>query len=612
MVIALLILALHQETTLANRSQDLEKAVVEVLAVDTSSINSQGSGFIINNYGYVLTNYHVVRNSTALNVIHNYTKRKFKQHEVKMIAADHIRDIALIKLDGYVSDENMKPLTLDRSQLVREKDITLDCSQVSRDCAALKGQGIAIMGSHKESKNYYIESTVGGFSTTFDLDLRGKNQNLLPSRYNYPVFVLNNDITRGHSGSPVVDTASKVIGIAAGVGRRSKYNAFVIPIAYALELLNAVKTCVPTDYECSKLYALCDLANCTPGIHPKLFSWKNVDENDDYYGSHLYSTIDIKMRVAKGLVFSSKKPEPVKNAIVQLTDPGTEFAATSRTDENGMYKFPIIDNGNTTWSLEVTQHGYIKYTNKNFSMDHQGDFPLTKLQQIPNDHHFYATPSILSLKDKGTELVNIYSESSLEQNANIDWTLCNRDKKCGDELGGAIGWIKLLSDGSGITSNTGAALRITKETMSPPVADGYSTELIFVNNSKWNKHSKRWVVPVYSGQLPQNHQCIIIGVLKDQTKLWPDNIQARVSAYSQHQDISNSQRINHPKSGYVDSDGLFILKFDSRIQPCDEVAKLKLKLDTPGFRIKQRNSGIYEYNFGAYEEPLILVVEEVN
>ncbi len=70
-----------------------------------------GSGVVITNYGHILTNYHVIEDSTRVTVT---TEQDETEHEATVVAYDADLDIAVL----YAPDINLKPVTLgDSDQL---------------------------------------------------------------------------------------------------------------------------------------------------------------------------------------------------------------------------------------------------------------------------------------------------------------------------------------------------------------------------------------------------------------------------------------------------------------------------------------------------------------
>jgi len=79
-------------------SDIIEDAIMSVVTVITDS--SQGTGFIIEEQGYIVTNYHVVHNAKAAGI---YTYNG-QHHSVGLIGFDQTFDIALLKIEGQYEE----------------------------------------------------------------------------------------------------------------------------------------------------------------------------------------------------------------------------------------------------------------------------------------------------------------------------------------------------------------------------------------------------------------------------------------------------------------------------------------------------------------------------
>lgn len=75
---------------------------------------ASGSGFIITEDGYILTNYHVIENSDTVTVA-TYDDQTY---EAEIIGYDETNDIAVLKIDA----ENLRPVTLGNSDKLRVGD----------------------------------------------------------------------------------------------------------------------------------------------------------------------------------------------------------------------------------------------------------------------------------------------------------------------------------------------------------------------------------------------------------------------------------------------------------------------------------------------------------
>lgn len=83
----------------------------------TTTSAASGSGFIFSDDGYILTNYHVVENSTAVKV----TMYDSSSYDAELIGYDESNDIAVLKIDA----ENLSPVVLGDSDNLNVGDSVL-------------------------------------------------------------------------------------------------------------------------------------------------------------------------------------------------------------------------------------------------------------------------------------------------------------------------------------------------------------------------------------------------------------------------------------------------------------------------------------------------------
>jgi S1-C subfamily serine protease len=88
----------------ADFSGIIEDAIKSVVTIKTDT--TQGTGFIIDEEGYVITNYHVMKNATTAGVF----TYEGGVHSVRLIGKNEEMDLALIKIEG-----NFEKLKLDDS-----------------------------------------------------------------------------------------------------------------------------------------------------------------------------------------------------------------------------------------------------------------------------------------------------------------------------------------------------------------------------------------------------------------------------------------------------------------------------------------------------------------
>lgn len=168
-------------------------------------VKSLGSGFIISEDGYILTNDHVAGNATKIVV----TLTDGTHHDAKLIGSDPVSDIALIKIEGgkfpFVKLGNSDDV------IIGEWSIAL-------------GNPFGLFDVNDKPT-----VTVGVISAT--------NMNLDPVENRFYLNMIQTDaaINGGNSGGPLVNSLGEVIGMntiiyTAGGSRGSIGLGFAIPV----------------------------------------------------------------------------------------------------------------------------------------------------------------------------------------------------------------------------------------------------------------------------------------------------------------------------------------------------------------------------------------------
>jgi len=167
---------------------------------------SLGSGFIISNDGYILTNAHVVNAADEV-LVKLSDKREFK---AKIIGADKRTDVALIKIEAA----NLPKVTIG-------------------DPNALKvGEWVAAIGSP-----FGLENTM----TAGIVSAKGR---ALPQENFVPFIQTDVAINPGNSGGPLFNLRGEVVGINSQIYSRSGGSmglSFSIPIDVAIDVSNQLK-----------------------------------------------------------------------------------------------------------------------------------------------------------------------------------------------------------------------------------------------------------------------------------------------------------------------------------------------------------------------------------
>jgi len=186
-----------QETTIEDCVEKFSEAVVKV-----SSPGGIGSGFFLNEQGYLITNYHVIENETKIEVTmfqkvkDGFEKKTFKK--VKIEAINPFVDLALLKVED-LDDTQVKYVYLGDIERVRAGE-----------------------------KVFAIGNPLGLERTITDGVVSSRNR-----AFEGLVYIQTNaDINPGNSGGPLFNSSGEVVGVTnmgyiffGGLG-------FAIPIDY--------------------------------------------------------------------------------------------------------------------------------------------------------------------------------------------------------------------------------------------------------------------------------------------------------------------------------------------------------------------------------------------
>src|SRR5450830_99075 len=169
---------------------------------------SLGSGFIISNDGYILTNAHVVKDADEV-LVKLFDKREFK---AKIIGADRRTDVALIKIEAT----GLPKVT------------------TAADPTALRvGEWVIAIGSP-----FGLENTV----TAGIVSAKGR---ALPQENFVPFIQTDVAINPGNSGGPLFNMKGEVVGINSQIySRTGGYMglSFAVPIDVANDIATQLKT----------------------------------------------------------------------------------------------------------------------------------------------------------------------------------------------------------------------------------------------------------------------------------------------------------------------------------------------------------------------------------
>lgn len=178
----------------------LTKATEYDFFMDPVPVEGAGSGFVIDEKGYILTNFHVVQDAQSIEVVLGDQSR----YPGKFIGADQRNDVALVKIDPKGKHLVALPLG---------------------DSSALQvGQKVLAIGNP-----FGFQSTL----TTGVVSALGRTVQTSQTTFIDEAIQTDAAINRGNSGGPLIDSRGEVIGINSAIYTPSGTTAgigFAIPI----------------------------------------------------------------------------------------------------------------------------------------------------------------------------------------------------------------------------------------------------------------------------------------------------------------------------------------------------------------------------------------------
>ena len=201
--------------TLPDLFTKVEKSVVQVTDVDTTTpLGARlGSGFVYDNDGHIITNYHVVAGSRGENIQITFLDGTIYQAEV--VGGDPFSDLTVLQTTENVPSDKLIPLPIGNSTALR----------VGERVVAI-GNPFGLSGSMTEG----IVSGLGRLlpsseqSHTIPEPPSGDNLLIPPSPTDIPTTFSIPDIIQtdaainpGNSGGPLLNTRGEVIGINTAI-----------------------------------------------------------------------------------------------------------------------------------------------------------------------------------------------------------------------------------------------------------------------------------------------------------------------------------------------------------------------------------------------------------
>lgn len=170
-----------------------------------------GSGFIFDDEGHILTNYHVVRDAEKITVVLEKGDEE-EEHEARVVGTDRHTDIAVLQLTD--APKNMPKVSLGNSDAMRVGDWVM---AIGTPFGQLQGTVTVGIVSAKGRSDLNI---VGGEATY---------QNYLQT---------DASINFGNSGGPLVNLKGEAIGINTAINPSGQGIGFAIPINMAKAIMS--------------------------------------------------------------------------------------------------------------------------------------------------------------------------------------------------------------------------------------------------------------------------------------------------------------------------------------------------------------------------------------
>lgn len=176
---------------------------------------SIGSGFIVSTDGLIVTNKHVVSDTTGT---YQVVTASDKKYDVKKIYRDPLNDIAIIKIDPSQNvGDSLKPVSLGNSTNLQV------------------GQFVVAIGTALgEFRNTVTTGVISGLGR--GIQAGDEFQGYVEQLDN--VIQTSAPINPGNSGGPLVDSQGSVIGVNTAVAQNGQNIGFALPINVIKDSLN--------------------------------------------------------------------------------------------------------------------------------------------------------------------------------------------------------------------------------------------------------------------------------------------------------------------------------------------------------------------------------------
>lgn len=207
------------EGSIAAVAEKVSKSVVSIVTStktsdlwgETYNSSAAGTGIIVSENGYILTNKHVVNDATKATIV---LDDGTTYENVKVVATDPLNDIAFLKIDNV---SGLTPATLGDSKTI------------------VVGQQVIAIGN---ALGLYQNTVTSGIISGTGRSVTASSSNGSNSETLTDMIQTDAAINSGNSGGPLVNAAGEVIGINTAVSSGAENMGFAIPISSAKGMLS--------------------------------------------------------------------------------------------------------------------------------------------------------------------------------------------------------------------------------------------------------------------------------------------------------------------------------------------------------------------------------------
>lgn len=167
-----------------------------------------GSGFIISEDGYIVTNYHVIDGANTIKV----TLNNGNTYDAKLVGGEELNDVAVLKIDGV---SGLKPVVLGDSD-----DLVV-------------GEQVCTIGNALGSLSF---SQTSGFVSSTGREITMSDGTVMNN-----MIQTNCTINSGNSGGPLFDSYGRVVGItSAKLSNNGSSQATIEGIGFAIPINDVI------------------------------------------------------------------------------------------------------------------------------------------------------------------------------------------------------------------------------------------------------------------------------------------------------------------------------------------------------------------------------------